>query len=60
MMRHGYGLKLVLPENLNLVDNSFFLSDASLQSGDSVITNGYKITVVESGNFGDVVRIEKA
>jgi len=57
---HGYGLKLVLPENLNLVDNSFFLSDASLQSGDSVITNGYKITVVESGNFGDVVRIEKA
>ena len=57
---HGYGLKLVLPENLNLLNSSFFLSDASLQSGDSVVTNGYKITVVESGTFGDVVRVEKA
>jgi len=24
-----------------------------------VISNGYKITIVESGNFGDVVKVEK-
>jgi len=30
-----------------------------LREGESVISNGFKITVVESGNFGDVVRVEK-
>ena len=30
-----------------------------LKNSDSVNVSGYKITVVESGNFGDVVRVEK-
>jgi M6 family metalloprotease-like protein len=33
--------------------------DSALKNGDSVSTQGWKITVVESGNFGDVVRVEK-
>ena len=57
---HGLGMKLVLPQNLSLANQSFFLSDATLQVGDTVSSNGYKITVVESGTFGDVVRVEKA
>jgi hypothetical protein len=27
--------------------------------GDSVSTQGWKISVVESGDFGDVVKVEK-
>ena len=33
--------------------------DAALKPGDSVTTQGWKITVVESGDFGDVVKVEK-
>ena len=34
--------------------------DAALQVGESVTTNGWKITYIETGSFGDVVRVEKA
>ena len=34
--------------------------DAALQVGDSVTVNGWKISVIESGDFGDVVKVEKA
>jgi M6 family metalloprotease-like protein len=33
--------------------------DSALKDGDSVSTQGWKISVVESGNFGDVVKVEK-
>jgi M6 family metalloprotease-like protein len=33
--------------------------DAALKPGDSVTTQGWKITVMESGDFGDVVKVEK-
>ena len=33
--------------------------DAALKLGDSVTTQGWKITVMESGDFGDVVNVEK-
>ena len=33
--------------------------DSALKSGDSVSTQGWKISVVESGSFGDVVKVEK-
>jgi len=56
---HGLGLKLVLPTNRNPDQPPFFLSQAPLREGESVISNGYKITIVESGNFGDVVKVEK-
>ena len=57
---HGLGLKLVLPTNRNPNQPPFFLSQATLREGESVISNGYKITIIESGNFGDVIKVEKA
>jgi hypothetical protein len=36
------------------------LSDAPLREGDSVVVNGVRITVIEAGDFGDVVKVEKA
>jgi hypothetical protein len=35
------------------------LYDATLKLNESLTFKGYKITVIESGNFGDVVKIEK-
>ena len=55
---HGFGLKLVLPGNRNPSPNNMFLSEAPLRQGESVTTNGVKISVIESGNFGDVVRVD--
>ena len=56
---HGLGMKLILPTNRNPNQPPFFLSQAPLRAGESVVSNGFKITVVESGNFGDVVKVEK-
>jgi hypothetical protein len=30
-----------------------------LKQGEFTISNGYKISIVESGTFGDVVKVEK-
>ena len=57
---HGLGLKLVLPTNRNPDQPPFFLSQATLREGESVLSNGYKISIVESGNFGDVIKVEKS
>ena len=54
------GLTLVLPTNRSPLQPPTFLSQATLRKGESVITNGQKITIVESGTFGDVVKVEKA
>jgi len=56
---HGLGMKLVLPTNRNPNQPPFFLSQATLRQGESVSTNGFKITIVESGTWGDVVKVEK-
>ncbi len=34
-------------------------TDSALKVGESVSTNGWKITVIESGDYGDVVKVEK-
>ena len=57
---HGEGLTLVLPTNRNPDRGPFAYGEATLRVGESVVTNGQKITVLESGNFGDVVKVEKA
>jgi hypothetical protein len=36
------------------------MASAPLKQGESTSTNGYKITIVEAGTFGDVVKIEKS
>ena len=60
---HGMGMKLSLPTNRAVNSNpfafGFFLGDASLRNGDRTTSNGYQIEVVESGTFGDVVKVEK-
>jgi hypothetical protein len=35
-------------------------TDSALKLGESVQVSGWKISVVESGDFGDVVKVEKA
>ena len=57
--QRDYGMKLVLPKNRNPNKGPFFLAEAPLRVGESVTTDGVTITVVESGTFGDVVKVEK-
>ena len=40
------------------VDREWY-TDSALKLNETVTTNGWKITVVESGEFGDVVKVEK-
>ena len=54
------GMKLVLPTNRDPNKGPFFLAEATLRQGESVLSNGHRITVLESGNFGDVVKVEVA
>lgn len=58
---HGKGINVIRPpyRTANQNQTSFVMSDAPLKLGESLTTNGYKITVVESGDFGDVVKVEK-
>ena len=64
---HHTGTFVVKPQNrilknptLKGLSRIFVNSDAALKQGEYAIYGGYKITVVESGAFGDVVRVEKA
>jgi len=59
--RHDGGINVVRPESRILPVNSgaFVLSDAPLKLNESVTLEGYKISVVEAGTFGDVVKVEK-
>jgi hypothetical protein len=52
---------VIRPENRNgpIQLGPLTLGDAPLKSGESLSIWGYKITVVESGDFGDVVKVEK-
>jgi len=56
---HGYGMKLSLPVERTIERSELFMASAPLKQGESTLNNGYKITVVESGSFGDVVKIER-
>ena len=56
---HGLGMKLSLPIGRPIERSELFMASAPLKLGESTINNGYKITVVESGTFGDVIKVEK-
>jgi hypothetical protein len=56
---HGLGMKLSLPIGRIVTSDPFFMASYPLKKGESTITNGYKVTIVESGNFGDVVKVER-
>lgn len=56
-VKHGLSpIKVVGP--LRETDHQW-RTDSLLRIGESVSINGWKITVVESGDFGDVVKVEK-
>ena len=58
--RHGLGFKLALPLGRTVTSDGFFMSSYPLKQGDATETNGYRISIVESGTYGDVVKVEKA
>ena len=56
---HGYGMKLILPQNRSAGEIPYRLAEAPLRIGESIIYEGVKISIIESGNFGDVIEVEK-
>ncbi len=56
---HGMGMKISLPIGRSVESTQVFMASAPLKQGESTISNGFKITVVESGTFGDVIKVEK-
>jgi hypothetical protein len=59
---HGRGINVLRPTNrtTSIYERpDFVLADAPLKNGESLINNGFKISVVEAGAFGDVVKVEK-
>lgn len=57
--KHGYGMKLILPQNRSAGTIPYTFAEAPLRIGESVIYEGVKISIIESGNFGDVIKVEK-
>ena len=60
--KFGQGVHLVLPKNRVTAQrtNGFLYGDARLVQGDYVEVAGIRITNIESGAFGDVIRVERA
>ena len=56
---HGQGMKLILPENRSAGTIPYTFAEAPLRMGESVVYEGVKISIVESGTFGDVIKVEK-
>jgi hypothetical protein len=57
--KNDFGVYLKLPDGRNSSIGASRI-DGTLRIGDSIVVEGYKISVVESGDFGDVVKVEKA
>ena len=55
------GFEVIKPSNRtsSATEGPFIYWDAPLKLNESVTVWGYKITVIESGDFGDVVKVEK-
>ena len=59
--KNGYGLNVIRPESRtgSIFAGPFPLSDAALKLNDSISLYGYEISVIESGEFGDIVKVKK-
>ena len=57
--RVEYGLTALRPAGTEINAQPFVLSEASLQLGESIDFEGYRIEVTEAGPFGDVVTVSK-
>ena len=54
-----FGLEVIYDKTKGIKRDPFILSNATFKVGESVIVDRFRITVVESGDFGDVVKVEK-
>jgi hypothetical protein len=61
---HGFGMELKYPDSRNqqsqISRKSFFMSNAPFKLNESIVIDGIKVSIVESGTFGDVVKVERA
>ena len=59
--RFRYGIYVKRPNNRpeSQFAYGFSLGDAALKKGESIQLSGFKISVVDAGDFGDVVKVEK-
>ena len=59
--RFRYGVYVKRPNNRpeSQFAYGFSLGDAALKKGESIQLSGFKISVVDAGDFGDVVKVEK-
>jgi hypothetical protein len=57
---HGYGTDVLRPSRARFEPADGAKQDAALKVGESIIFEGVKISVIEAGEFGDVVKVEKA
>jgi hypothetical protein len=60
--RFGYGVYVKPPAQRanNRFGNGFSRGDAALKKGEFVIVSGVKISILNSGDFGDIVKVESA
>jgi hypothetical protein len=60
----GTGINVLCPAKRSCdyapMARNFSLSGAALKTGESISALGYRISVVESGEFGDVIKVEVA
>lgn len=54
-----FGLEVLTVAGYKVKSSPFVLSDAPLKTGQHLDFRGFRISVVESGEFGDVVKVEK-
>jgi hypothetical protein len=60
--RHGYGYQVLYPDTrpfVQMTHGGMSMEFAPLRKGDSVTYKGVKISNIEWGDFGDVVKVEK-
>ena len=57
-VRHTYGYSVMYPDNRRPKLNIYRMYDAPLKIGESLTYGGVKITNVEWGEFGDVIKVE--
>ena len=56
---HGMGMDILLTTGRKIVTEPFYMADAPAKVGEYAVIDGIKISVIESGAFGDVVKVEK-
>lgn len=57
---HGMGMKLLVPKNKQINSTTpFFMAGAALKKGDFTTSNGITLTIIDSGSFGDVIKLSK-